>query len=258
MANRRHWSASPLGLIPGWLVGYGLFAWMYHSPIWTYLLVGSLILGISVLFYLGASLLQKTHVGEAFRGAIIGFNSMLNGMILWQLTDSMALGWIACMVPSASAFLVLSRRGYYHALLGWVNWLLPFSWPVNLPGALMLIVNLIFAPVGYLHPLFRPLRINLYIDPLTSTITCYGGLIRPFKGFSGLNMGNFIFINPGWEHLLRHEIGHLFSLAAMGAPFHYIGGVDEALLQKNYWEAYAEYLAESYNTPGPTVLSVWK
>jgi hypothetical protein len=225
---------------------------------WAYtLLVGTLLMGFALL-YVGASRWSQRHRGEAMRGVIIGLSSGLNGSLLWLIGGPLWLAILAGLLPAASAFLWLSRYPGYHLLLGWFNWLLPLSWPVNLPGLLMLLANVLFSPLGYAHPLFRPLRIRLQFDPRSSAITCFGGLIRPFRGFSGLNMGNFIFINPGWEHLLAHEIGHLFSLAAMGAPFHYIGGLDEGLVQRNYWEAYAEHLADSYSTPTPTVLSVWR
>jgi len=222
------------------------------------LLIAAAALLAFALLYLGASNWQRQPLGEAARGAIIGLSSGLNGVLLWWMTGWAWLAGTIAVLLSASAFLWLSRHAIYHTTLGWLNWLLPLSWPVNLPGALMLLVNLLFAPLGYLHPLFRPIRIKLLIDPATSTFSCFGGLIRPIKGFSGLNMGNFIFINPGWEHLLEHEVGHLFSLATMGAPFHYIGGLDEGLIQQNYWEAYAEHLADSYSTPTATVLSVWR
>jgi len=157
-----------------------------------------------------------------------------------------------------SSFLKIYRHPWYHTILGWSNWILPMSWPVNIPGLLVFIINLIFAPLGYLHPILYGVRVRVHIDWSSGTFTQYGGLIGPFKGFSGLNMGNFIFINPGWEHLLKHEIGHLFSLAAMGWVFHYIGGIDENYFQYRYWEAYAEYLAESYSSPFASGMSMWR
>lgn len=128
---------------------------------------------------------------------------------------------------------------------------------VNLPGLFIFVINVLFAPLGYLHPLLSGIRIRFYWNPYCSTLCLNGGLIRAMKGFAGLNMGNFIFINPGWQHLLKHETGHLFSLAAMGSIFHYIGGIDESFLQKHYWKAFAEYLAESYNSSEDSVLSMW-
>lgn len=259
MSNRTHWSASPLGILPGWALALLLLdTFLKAQSSGIHLLTGMAACLLFGLLYLGASRWQRKSLGEVSRGIIIGLSSGLNGALLWWMTGWAWLSGGVVILLSASAFLWLSRHTRYHTLLGWANWLLPLSWPVNLPGALMLLVNLLFAPLGYVHPLFRPIRIKVLIDPSTSSFSCFGGLIRPVKGFSGLNMGNFIFINPGWEHLLRHEIGHLFSLASMGGPFHYIGGLDEGLVQSNYWEAYAEHLADSYSTPTATVLSVWR
>ncbi|MEL6675740.1 MAG: hypothetical protein AAFR61_26265 [Bacteroidota bacterium] len=231
---------------------FGLFA-----PVWGYFVLSTILIGHSVLLYALASHYQKTNRGEWMRGALIGLNAGMNAMLLFALTDSRLLATMAVLLLMPSAWLWVSRKPAYQSLLGWTNWFLPMSCLVNLPGLFIFLVNVMFAPLGYLHPLFQALRIRLYIDLSSCTFTLYGGLIRPFKGFSGLNMGNFIFINPGWEHLLRHEIGHLFSLASMGSLFHFIGGIDEAWFQKNYWEAFAEYLAESYNQPSPSVLSMW-
>lgn len=220
-------------------------------------MAGTLLLVQFVLLYAGAARWSTDDRGEFFRGIFIGLSAGINAYLLWVLTDWTYLSIGIAAFLSASAFLRLSRHAPYQAVLGWLNWWLPLSWPVNLPGALMCLANWLFVPLGFVHPLFRPLRMQVHLDLHSGSLTCYGGLIRPIKGFSGLNMGNFIFINPGFEHLRRHEIGHLFSLAAMGAAFHYIGGVDEAMLQENYWEAYAEHLADSYSNPTPWVHSVW-
>ena len=256
MFNRSSWSASPLGLLPGW-GSAALYAWWLETAeAWGYLMAGLVMLIQFVSLYAGASHWSQGHPGEFFRGFMVGLSAGVNAFF-WGYLCGWWLAGLLLLLLSGSTFLVLSRDPRYQAALGWVNWWLPLSWPVNLPGALMLLTNLAFLPVSYCHPLFRPIRVKVLVDPQSGSLTCYGGLLRPFKGFSGLNMGNFIFINPGFEHLRRHEIGHLFSLAAMGAAFHYIGGVDEAMLQKNYWEAYAEHLADSYSTPTPSVRSIW-
>ena len=227
---------------------------LVYGPVWVSF---SSILLFIILYWFAAKY-AATVWGELPRGAMIGINAWLNGWLTILIFGQLWLSVIICGLVCLSAFLAISRSNLYHTFLGWINWLLPMSWPVVLPGMLMFIVNLLFAPLAYIHPLLSGLKIRVHIDLSTCTLTMYGGLIRPVRGFSGLNMGNFIFINPGWEHLLRHEIGHLFSLAAMGAVFHYTGGIDECYLQKNYWEAYAEYLAESYNSPGSGSLSIWQ
>ncbi|MEM9984816.1 MAG: hypothetical protein AAF804_06945 [Bacteroidota bacterium] len=257
MSNRSTWSVSPLGLLPGWGTAAGFAYWVLHADAWGYALAGILALLQLLGLYLLAARWSNESLGEFFRGWIIGLNAGLNAWLVSYLFGHWIYGGVLGAVVSASSILRISRHPQFQLILGWVNWWLPMSWPVNLPGALMMLANLFFLPLGYLHPLFRPIRIRLVLDLPSGSLTCYGGLIRPIAGFSGLNMGNFIFINPGFEHLQRHEIGHLFSLAAMGGPFHYIGGVDEAMWQKNYWEAYAEHLADSYSTPTASVRSIW-
>lgn len=257
MANRPKWSISPLGLFPGWLIAWLFSLWFSSAGPWGLFLSGlATAVAFSLLYYCAAKWGDKSQ-GEFFRGIIIGFSAGLNAYLLWWITGwgmfSLAIGAIL----SASTVLRLSRSRRYQFLLGWVNWILPLSLPVNLPGILMVLTNLLFLPVAYLHPLFRPMLMRVELDLNSGSLTCYGGLVRPFPGFSGLNMGNLIFINPGFEHLKRHEIGHLFSLAALGSVFHYVGGIDEAMFQKNYWEAYAEHLADSYSNPTPLVHSIW-
>lgn len=258
MANRTNFTASPLGALLSLGSTYFYFLAFNQALALDYLFIALLVMLHSSGLYLLASRFQKTPLGESMRGAIIGLNAGLNGILFHLFTENIILSIVIGTLVFLSAFLFISRHPVYHTLLGYFNWFLPMSWAVNLPGMLIYLVNLIVAPFGYLHPLLGALRIRLFFDLNSCSFTMYGGLIRPFKGFSGLNMGNFIFINPGWEHLLKHEIGHLFSLAALGAPFHYIGGIDENYLQSNYWEAFAEYLAESYSTPSASVLSMWK
>ncbi|MEM7657861.1 MAG: hypothetical protein AAF399_17175 [Bacteroidota bacterium] len=236
-----------------------MFAWFVQSlgiVGWILGMVAAMLV-VSLLYY-AASTTKRNSFREGYRGAMVGINAGLNAWILYQITGWFGVSTFLGGIVFASAFLFVSRNVWYHGLLGWINYFLPMSWLVNVPGSLIFAVNLMFAPLGYLSPTLRPLRIRLYVDLSSGSWTIFGGLIRPLMGFSGLNMGNFIFINPGWEHLLRHEIGHLFSLGALGWMFHYIGGIDEGYVQKNYWQAYAEYLAESYNAPGPKGLTMWR
>lgn len=191
------------------------------------------------------------------RGAMIGLNSGWNGLTIYYFTSNIYISASFCFILTLSSFLSISRNKTYHILISWLNWLLPMSLAVNLPGLIIFLINLLIAPLGYLHPLLHGIRLRYHWDSKCLSITLYGGLIRPIRGFAGLNMGNFIFINPGWGHLLKHEKGHLLSLAAMGSIFHYIGGIDENYLQKYYWKALAEYFAESYSEGQDSVLSIW-
>lgn len=258
MSTRNNLTVSPLGAILSFGISYLYYLAIHAAQGLEFLAVSGAVVLHFTLLYVLASKYQKTYIGEWMRGAMVGLNAGLNGILLHIITGNALFSLAISGVLLLAASLHISRTPVYHTILGWINWFLPMSWLVNLPGTLIYLVNLLAAPIGYLHPMLRGLRIRLYIDLPSCTFTVYGGLIRPFKGFSGLNMGNFIFINPGWEHLLKHEIGHLFSLAALGSVFHYIGGIDENYLQENYWEAYAEYLAESYSKAAPSTLSMWK
>ncbi len=255
MNRRTYLTASPLGAL--FFAIISLFLYL-AIDLGHYFLAVSAGLMLSIALYFLASHFQRSAWGEFFRGGLVGLNAAFNGLIVWYLTHNLWLSGTLASVVLLSASLWISRSRFFHPVLGWVNWLLPMSWLVSVPGLVIYLINVLFAPVGYLHPLLRGLRVRFHTDWRTGSFTQYGGLIRPISGFAGLNMGNFIFINRGWEHLLQHEIGHLFSLAAMGFVFHYLGGIDENYLQARYWEAYAEYLAESYNAPSASGLSMWR
>ena len=255
--KRRTLTASPFGALVFGGLALSYHPFILHNTLPGYLLLTSLILAHFSVLYFIASKTQGTPITEWMRGAMIGTNAALNYALLDLIFGSTFFAGLLASLVFLSAWLVVSRSRWFHPLLGWVAWFLPMTWLVSIPGLLIFIVNLAFAPFGSIHPAFAGLRVRLYLDLRSSTFTMYGGLIRPIKGFSGLNMGQFIFINPGWEHLLRHEIGHLFSLAALGFAFHYIGGIDEGFMQKHYWKAYAEYMAESYNEPGEGGKSMW-
>ncbi len=248
---------SPWGAVAGIVVAY-LSAWLMPPGIWLYLGICLAYLALSVGLYIGASFWYRRHRGELFRGAMIGMNAMVNALIIQWLFHETGLSVVAAVLLFMGAVLFVSRMPAYHFFLGWLNFLLPLSWPVNIPGGTMFVVNLIFSPLAKLHPSLHPLHMETEINLKTATFTSTGGLLRPFRGFSGLNMGNFIFLNPGAEHLQDHETGHLFSLASMGFAFHYIGGIDEAFYQTNRTEAYAEFLAESYSRSGAGLLGVWR
>jgi hypothetical protein len=248
-------TASPLGAL-----SFALPISFYYQAFTSslgYLAIAGSFLWVVAMYFL-ASRFQRTILGEFLRGGLVGLNAAFNTLILYYLTEHLWFSGGLGLLVLLSSSLWVSRSRFFHPVLAWVNLFLPMSWLVSMPGLVIYVVNLIFAPVGYLHPLLRGMRVRFHTDWKTCTFTQYGGLIRPVKGFAGLNMGNFIFINHGWEHLLRHEIGHLFTLAAMGFIFHYLGGIDESYLQERYWEAYAEYLAESYNEPSASVLSMWR
>ncbi|MDW3648011.1 MAG: hypothetical protein R8P61_13170 [Bacteroidia bacterium] len=255
--KRKNITLSPLGAILSLASTSIYYPGSQQLTLWGYILLTLFAILHMGLLYFVASKLSKTQIGEFARGSMIGLNTGWNALLLFYFTGSLALSILIVLILLSSSLLRISRNQHYHRLISWLNWILPMSILVNIPGMLIFLINIFFAPFGYLHPLLHGIRLRFHWAPHCSSITIYGGLIRPMKGFAGLNMGNFIFINPGWQHLLRHEMGHLLSLAAMGSIFHYIGGIDENYLQKHYWKALAEYFAESYNSSEDSVLSMW-
>ncbi|RMG21889.1 MAG: hypothetical protein D6730_17520 [Bacteroidetes bacterium] len=212
---------------------------------------------VGVLYAL-ASRFQQQARGEWFRGGMVGLNAGLNGLLIEAILRQWVPAVGLSLLVALGASLYVSRSSLYHRFIGWANWLLPMSWLINALGLIFVGINLALAPLGYCSERFRALRVYLRFEPHTCTFIMTGGAIRALPAFKGFNMGNFVFLKPGSEYLLRHEIGHLLSLAAMGAAFHLIGGIDESLIQLRYWEAYAEYLADSYNQPTRSVLSMWR
>lgn len=255
---RRTLSVSPIGACI-----FFAYSFLYYPILNSWSGLWAILLGLSVFTlhmiggYLLASKLHHQEWGEFVRGAIIGLNAGANAMIIGMLLSNWWIAFGIGIIALLSSSYYVSRSRYYHSSMGWLNWLLPMSWPVNAIGLVWMLINLLFALM--VAPLGVPAwKIRLGFEPKTCTITVYGGCLRPFPGFTACNMGNIVFFNPGGEYLLLHEIGHLLSLSVMGFVFHYVGGIDESYFQRNYWEAYAEYLADSYNHPTDLNSSMWR
>ncbi len=255
--RRRYLTASPMGALISLLSSYLYFPALQHAGLFDCLIVATLLSVHFSILYVAASQWQGKDLGEWFRGSMVGLNAGLNGILLYLLFGNFLLaGAIMCILAAGSS-LVISRNRFYHFLLGWTNWLLPMSWLVTGLGLLIFAINITLAPLGFLFGIDR-LKVQLGLHVSSSSVIMYGGMIRPLLQFNGFNMGNFIFINPGRESLLIHEIGHLFSLSVMGWIFHYIGGVDEGFIQADSKNALAEYFADSYSNPTESVVSMWR
>ncbi|TAE57504.1 MAG: hypothetical protein EAZ89_03895, partial [Bacteroidetes bacterium] len=149
MKSRTRITASPAGALCSFLVSL-LYAPLLHAAQdWQFALLASGVILHFSLLYLLASRWRYTAAGEFVKGAYIGLNAAWNMMLLHLLTGSWSLGSIAAVIVLLSSFLHISRHSAYHTLLGWTNWLLPMSWPVNLPGLLGLIANLCLAPLSH-------------------------------------------------------------------------------------------------------------
>jgi hypothetical protein len=257
ISRRQYLTASPMGALLSLLSSSLYVPALIHYSLFHFAVATVLMIAHFSILYAAASRWQQTDLGEWFRGSMVGLNAGLNGILIYLITRDLYIAGTVMTVLTAGASLVISRNRIYHILLGWLNWFLPMSWLVTGLGMLIFLVNMTLAPLGFLLGI-RRLRLRLGVHPTSSSIIMYGGMIRPLMQFNGFNMGNFIFINPGRENLLIHEIGHLFSLSVMGWLFHYIGGLDEGFLQADSREALAEYLADSYSNPTESVLSMWR
>lgn len=258
MGARKSLTASVAGALLG-LGGILIGAlWFWLGPNWLIWMLIPLAIGQTVWAYIQASFKPTGARAEWMRGLMIGNSAGLNGAIFLVLGVSDYVVWPVVILLAIGSWLRVSRHPFYHTIIGWLNFILPMSWPVNIPGFIMFALNTILSPLGYVHPLLRAFRVENRIEWHTGAIVQLGGVIRPVPGFVGLNMGNFIFLRTGHDYLIAHETGHLFSLATLGFVFHYVGGIDEHWFQRFYWQAYAEHIAESYNTPSLSGLSMWK
>ncbi len=221
--------------------------------------------GAVLVLYVIASLTVGGAAGEAMRGAMVGLNAALNGRLLWALFGGGGLGLAVGLTLAGINFLAalppLSRKDGFQGLLGYLNWLLPMSWPIVALGILFTGVSALGALA-----LGLPLKSGFFkisraqVDWKTGTLFLRGGLVANLNYLhTAFNMGNFSFVDRQSDQMhIDHEAGHSLNLAAFGAVFHLIGAVDENLLRHG-WKAFSERLAES-NVPGtevPEILKMW-
>jgi hypothetical protein len=195
---------------------------------------------------------------ESFaRGVLAGLAAGVN-FGLWALVPfGILIGIAVGTICGLAVFPSVSRSRRFQAVLGWSNWVMPYSWLATVPGLLLFLVNFPFA----LRSLGRG---AVRLDVLTGTMETTGGLVG-ITGFvgGGFNLGNFSFLSPrpgvglgvqtpfGAPGLSAHETGHTLSVAAFGGMFHWINALDEnvpPLRRKR--AAYGELIAESH-VPAP-------
>lgn len=238
-----------------------------HEVSHALLYTGAVIGGLMLLSYIIATVTVKSASGTEdgttsfFRGFQIGLNSMANGGLIWMLfggvLDSglvigLAIGlgavtWLSCFAP-------ISQFGFYQGLLGYLNWVLPMSWPIVAVGLLFLVFSALLSliPAGYLR--FQ----GGAVDWKTGTFSVKGGLIANMNPIdTAFNMGNFSFVDykSGSMHV-EHEAGHTLNLAAFGFIFHLVGALDENVFGGGA-RAFSEFLAESNVPGGSPALQMW-
>jgi len=229
--------------------------------IWILLLVYA---AVMLLGYIVGAVTVGNSGGEFFRGLLIGTNAAVNwavAAIVFPKIFGSPLGAILAIVvgiyPLLSTIGAISRSGMYQGFLGYLNWLLPMSWPIVAFGFAFFILSLLGGFIGLAGVAFFKLE-KVVFHWQTGTLFLKGGWIANANPIdTAFNMGNFAYVDTKFDEMaLDHESGHTLNLASFGSLFHLIGTVDENLLRHE--NALSECLAESHVSgsarPG---LSMW-
>jgi hypothetical protein len=221
----------------------------------SWLITLGIIGGLMILSYIIATVSVKSDSGNEsgltgfFRGFQIALNSAANAGLIWwllgsvlsnELATGIALGvggltLLACIAP-------VSQSGFYQGVLGYLNWLLPMSWPIIALGFVFLLISVLLCWIPSQYFRFQ----DAGMDPKTCTFFVKGGLFGSLNpNDTAYNMGNFAFVDHLSPSMYKdHEAGHTLNLAVFGSIFHLLG----ALQQIFDHEALSELLAES-NAP---------
>lgn len=248
----------------GAAIGAALFVLMnlLLDAIWPLLLV---YVAVVLLGYILGAVTVGTGAGEFFRGLLIGTNAAVNwaiASIAFPKVIGHDAGTVLAIVVAAVAFLsavgAVSRSSLYQGLLGYLNWLLPLSWPIVALGFAFFILCLLGAlAIGSFGVAFFKIE-RVVFDWKTGTLFTRGGWISNLNPIdTAFNMGNFAFVDTAFNDMaIDHEAGHTLNLAAFGSLFHLPGALDENVLRGA--NAFSECLAESHvpGSAGP-LLSMW-
>jgi hypothetical protein len=218
--------------------------------------IGGLV-AVTVVLYLVArtQTAPGTAGGEIMPGLLLGLNTGINAVVIEALVGP-APAAIVCAIPLLAVIAPLARTDIYQAPLGWVNLLLPMSWPIVGLGIVFVLVSALLAlPNLAFKTEFLKIE-KLMLDAKTGTTFLVGGLagnanLSPDS--TGYNMGSFSFLRTGHGNdpsLVEHEAGHTLNLAIWGAIVHLIGALDENVFG-GHNRAYTELFAEG-NVPGTT------
>jgi hypothetical protein len=202
-------------------------------------------LAVVLIGYIVCSATVGDAAGEFFRGVMIGVNSAVN----WVLASAL-FGPVFGIIVSSLAFLssvgALSKSGLYQGLLGYLNWLLPASWPiVGLGFSFFLLCVLGALSFGLAGAAYFKIQ-RIAFEWKTGTLFTQGGWISNLNPLdTAFNMGNFAFVDRVSTIMhMDHEAGHTLNLAAFGSVFHLLGALDENVLRGI--DALSERLAESH------------
>ena len=213
--------------------------------------IAGVLCALGLMSYIVAAVTAETNFGEFMRGWLIGLNASLNIAVGFAIASRLANtegAIIFAVVLGISnllcVFAPVSQNGFFQGVIGWLNWLMPMSWPIVALGFFFYLVSsLIHAVTGGKVDYLRIQ--SLGADWKTGTLFMRGGLIANLNYLdTAFNMGNFSFVDyksGAWHK--EHEAGHTLNLAAFGFLFHLIGAIDENVLRGA--NAYSERLAES-------------
>ncbi|GAB4277634.1 MAG: hypothetical protein Kow0056_09290 [Coriobacteriia bacterium] len=208
------------------------------SPLAALVGLVALVVGLYVAAHRSAN--SDSEAEESARAGLAVTNAALNASMLAGACPGAA--GFAALVGLGAAKPEVARQPLFKRVLGWANWVLPMSWPVNAVGAAILAGN----AIGHLVLGGRDERArirSITLDASCGCIVVEGGILYAPAFEGGFSMGVFTFITPGAQSVLPHEAGHALNLAAFGWLFHLTGGWDRKL-RRDPMKAYAERLAE--------------
>ena len=221
------------------------------SPGWVVIAVVGLIV-VSVVLYLVARTRHDpaAAAGQFMPGLLLGFTTGINAVLLEAIVG-LVPALIICAIPLLAVIEPLASSDVFQAPLGWVNLLLPMSWPILAVGLVLLVLTGLLALVNLLlRTDFLKVR-KLNVDAKTGTLVVdggFGGNINLNQHSDGYNVG-IAYLRSGHstDYLREHESGHTLNLAIFGWVVHLIGAFDENVFGGGV-SAYTELFAES-NVP---------
>jgi hypothetical protein len=246
--------------------GAGVLIVLPPNPAQDWAIFAGIIAGAMILLYLLGSIDPLSGFGAFCRGCLIGLNAGTNALVSYMLISllSMEAGIVTAAVLGLlvwlSVFDPISRSSIYKGFLGWLNTLLPMSWPIIGLGLLLLIVNLLgYLLIGLPGVTFFRMT-GVQVAGATGVWLFRGGWISNLNMYqTAFNMGPFVFVhNNSASFHADHESGHALNLGAFGSVFHLVGWLDEVLpLIGRGANAFAERLADSNDPSATNDIPIW-
>ncbi len=216
-------------------------------------------LAVSIVLYVIVASTSDGPSGSTGRRMLAAGNAGMNGALLVAIGVAAgdALGAVAIVVGIVAGILgflatfdSISTSAAFQAPFGWLNWVMPMSWPIVALGFGFFVVNLLGAAVTGNQATLLAVR-GLHLDAGTCTFFTVGGFVANLNTEkTAFDMGPFAFTHvDSVQNHDAHESGHTLNLAAFGSAFHLIGFVDEMIVGHGA-DAFSETLAEGHE-PAP-------